>query len=134
MSNAGRAARRRPGRRQRAVWILARGLLLSIVCTLAGVVVFALLMQLIRPSDGVIRVFNQALKLLSIGLGVGYVVRHLGGGALQGALLGLLYMLLGVGVYALLSGQGLTLSPMLADLGMGVAAGGLIGLLLGRSA
>ena len=133
MNHTSRATRRRPRRRAGDWGPLVLGLGVSVLVTLAGVAVFALLMQFIRPSDGVIRVFNQVLKLVSISVGTAFVVRRTGGGLLQGALIGLVYMLIGVGSYTLLTGQGLMLSSMLADLGMGVAGGGIIGMLLGKS-
>ena len=49
---------------------------------------------------------------------------------IQGALLGLLYMALGVAAYALLSGQQAPMTAYLADLGMGVAGGGIVGMIL----
>ena len=114
------------------VWMrLLKGLGAALLASLAGVAVFALLMQWIRPSDGAVRIFNQVLKLLSIGAGVFVCVgRGQDGGLLRGALVGLLYMALGVGVYALLSGMTPSVSAWLADLGMGVAAGGIVGMLL----
>ena len=76
------------------VWLrLIRGLGVSVLVTIAGVAIFALLMQWIRPADGTVRIFNQVLKLLSIGAGVYVAVgRGQEGGLLRGALVGLLYM------------------------------------------
>lgn len=54
-------------------------------------------------------------------------------GLMWGALLGLIYMALGVGLYALLSGQQLPFTAYLSDLAMGVAGGGIAGAILGRS-
>lgn len=110
---------------------LLKGLLTAIGVTIAGVAVFALLMQWLRPAEGVVRIINQILKLVSIGTGV-YVAVGKGceGGLLRGALVGLVYMVIGVGMYALLSGQGAPVSAYLADLGMGVAGGGIVGMIL----
>ena len=110
---------------------LLKGLFAAILVTVAGVAVFALLMQWIRPADGVVRIFNQVLKLLSIGAGV-YVCMGRGaqGGLLPGMGVGLMYMALGVAAYALLSGQTAPVSSYLADLGMGVACGGIVGMIL----
>ena len=110
---------------------LLKGLLTAVGVTIAGVAVFALLMQWIRPADGVVRLINQLLKLASVGVGV-YVAVGWGceGGLLRGAAVGLVYMAIGVGVYALLSGQSASLSAYAADLAMGVASGGLIGMIL----
>lgn len=130
-----RRASRSGARRKSAgspAWLrLLKGLGAALVVTIAGVAVFALLMQWIRPSDGVVRIFNQVLKLVSIAAGVCTAVgRGQEGGLLKGACIGGLYMALGVGVYALLSGQGAPWTAYLADLGMGVAGGGIVGMIL----
>ena len=110
---------------------ILKGLLAAIGVTVAGVAVFALLMQWLRPAENVVRIINQVLKLFSIGAGVYVCVgRGCEGGLIKGALVGLLYMALGVGVYALLSGQSASMSAYLADLGMGVAGGGMVGMIL----
>lgn len=132
MSNTPRAMRRRRRHSGSTGLTLLAGLGVSILVTLAGVALFALLMQLIRPADGVIRIFNQVLKLIAIGAGVAFTIRRTGGGLFQGALIGLVYMLLGVGVYALLTGMSPSAAALLADLCMGLASGGMIALLLGR--
>ena len=113
-------------------WLrILKGLGAALLVTVAGVAVFALLMQWLRPSEGVVRIVNQVLKLLSVGVGV-YVAAGRGceGGLIKGALVGLFYMAVGVGLYALLSGQGAPVSAYLADLGMGLAGGGIVGMIL----
>ena len=133
-------ARRRPGRASHpgkarqgaAMWLrLIRGLGAALLVTVAGVAVFALLMQWIRPSDSVVRIFNQALKLASIAVGV-WIAVGCGqpGGLLKGAGVGLAYMALGLAVYALLAGQSAPATAYLVDLGMGVAGGGILGMIL----
>ncbi len=114
------------------VWLrILKGLGMAVLVTVAGVAVFALLMQWLRPAENVVRIVNQVLKLVSIGVGVYVCVgRGFEGGLLKGALVGLLYMASGVGLYALLSGQGAPVTAYLADLGMGVAGGGIIGMIL----
>ena len=95
---------------------------------------FALLMQWLRPAESVVRIVNQVLKLVSIGACVYVAVgRGCEGGLIKGALVGLLYMSAGVGVYAMLSGQGASVSAYLADLGMGIAGGGIVGMLLSNA-
>lgn len=112
---------------------LAKGLGAALLVTVAGVAIFALLMQWLRPAESAVRLVNQVLKLVSIGVGVMIAVgRGCEGGLIRGALVGLLYMAVGVGLYALLSGQGAPVSAYLADLGMGVAGGGIIGMIQGN--
>lgn len=126
---------RRTGKRRRTGTSpgmqLVKGLGATLVVTIAGVAIFALLMQWLRPTDTAVRIFNQALKLAAIAVGVWVAVgRGNEGGLLRGAFVGGVYMALGVGVYALLSGQALSWTSCLADLGMGVAAGGIVGMIL----
>ena len=113
-------------------WVrILKGLGMALLVTVAGVGVFALLMQWVRPAENVVRVINQVLKLVSVGAGVYVAVgRGCEGGLLKGALVGVLYMAIGVGVYALLSGQGAPMSAYLADVAMGAAGGGIVGMIL----
>ena len=125
------AHRKHTHRNTKGVGRLLRGLGVSILTTLVGVALFSLLMQWVKPSDGVIRVFNQVLKLLSIALGVWSAVGRGGEkGLMRGAVVGLGYMGLGVALYAILSGQQAAFSSYLADLAMGVAGGGIVGMIL----
>ena len=122
---ANRPLRRRAARNRKAFWArLLRGLLAAVAVTLLCVLLFALLMQWLKPSDQVIRI----IKLGSIFAGV-YVTVGRGGenGLLQGAAVGLAYMLIGVALYALLSGQHLPWTAYLSDIAMGVAGGGIAG-------
>ena len=131
---ARRTTRRRPRRyRHQSLWQkLLRGLLASIAATLVCVLVFALLMQWLRPSDAAIRIANQLIKLAAIFAGVKAMLkRGSDKGLLHGALLGACYMVLGVGLYALLSGQQLPFTAYLSDIAMGVAGGGVSGAVLG---
>lgn len=108
----------------------ARGVLLAIAVTGGLVAVFALLISLFSFSDGAVRAVNQLIKLLSIFVGARSAVRPgVQRGALRGASVGLLYMAAGVLVYALLTGQPVSAFSYLADLALGVAAGGLVGML-----
>lgn len=124
-----RPVRRRSNRNRKSIWNrLLRGLLTAIGVTLLCVLLFALLMQWLKPSDNVIRIINQIIKLGSIFAGVYVTVGRNGeNGLLLGAGVGLAYMLLGVLLYALLSGQQLPWTAYLSDIAMGVAGGGIAG-------
>lgn len=126
------AQRVRHRSRKTAGWLgLVKGLAAAIAVTVVGVALFALTMQWVKPADGFIRGFNQVLKLLAITAGVWVAVGRGGeGGLIRGALIGLGYMALGVAVYALLTGQNAPVTAYLADLGMGVAGGGIVGMIL----
>lgn len=127
---AQQAARRvrRASSRENPLW---RGVLVSVAATAAAVILFAVIIGLTDVSDGVIRIVNQLIKIGAIFLGVRAIVpRSAENGVRKGALLGLIYMGVGVLVYALLSAQRLTLMGYVIDLMMGVAAGGLSGMIL----
>ena len=112
-----------------ALW---RGLLLSIAVTAAAVVLFAVIIGLMDVNDGVIRIVNQLIKAGAIFVGVRSIVpRGDESGIRRGALLGLLYMGIGVLVYALLTRQQITVWGYVIDVLMGIAAGGLSGMLMG---
>ena len=83
-------------------------------------------------QEGLIRIINQVIKIGAIFLGVQAIVpRGDEGGIRRGALLGLVYMGIGVLLYALLTKQKFTWLDYAADVLMGVAAGGLSGMALG---
>ena len=131
---ASRTTRKRSRRyRQKNLWAqLLRGLLVAIGATLVCVLVFALLMQWLKPSDSAIRIVNQLIKLASIFIGVKVMLgRTCEKGLLYGALLGVCYMALGVGLFAILSGQQLPWTAYLRDIAMGVAGGGICGAIVG---
>ena len=126
---------RRRSRRyqQQNVWAqLLRGLLASIGFTLVCVLVFAFLMQWLKPSDAAIRIVNQLIKLAAIFAGVKVMLgRNPEKSLLLGALHGVCYMALGVGLFAILSGQQLPWTAYLSDIAMGVAGGGISGAIIG---
>lgn len=124
--------RRRAGRRASgAGGRILRGVLTGVGATGAMVLIFSLLMQWLRPSDEAIRIVNQVIKLASILLGCCIAVGRGGeNGLITGACIGLIYMGVGVAVYTLLTGQQAPWTAYLADLGMGVAGGGIAGMIL----
>ena len=122
-----RRIRRKPGM-GRPLW---QGLAAAVGITVILVIVFALLVGMSDLSDGMIRIINQLIKIGSIFAGVWFIVpKGSEDGARKGALLGLLYMGVGVLIYSLLSRQQLDLLGYGIDLLMGIAAGGLSGMLI----
>ena len=114
------------------MFAVLRGVLVAAAITVIGVAVFALILNWWNASDRAITAVNQVVKFVSILRGRDDAMRAgESGGAMRGACVGLLYMALGIVCYALMMGQ----SPQLAaylrlDLGMGLAAGGLFGMIL----
>ena len=121
----------RRGKGKGALGAVIKGVLVGASITVISVAVFALILNWWNASDRAITAINQVVKFVSILAGV---VSAMGGdaqsGTLRGICVGLLYMALGIVCYCLLMGQPPQLSGYLADLGMGIASGGLFGMIL----
>ena len=121
----------RRGRGKGALGAVLKGVLVSASMTVIGVAVFALILNWWDASDRAITAINQVVKFVSILAGVTSALRDdTQGGTLRGICVGLLYMALGIVCYCLLMGQQPQLSGYLADLGMGIASGGLFAMIL----
>lgn len=121
----------RRGKGKDALGAVLKGVLVSASITVIGVAVFALLLNWWDASDRAITAINQVVKFVSILAGVVSALDgQMQGGVMRGVCVGLLYMALGIVCYCLLMGQNPTLTGYLADLGMGVASGGLFGMIL----
>ena len=121
----------RRGRGKSPLMAALRGVLVAASVTVLGVALFALLLNWWNASDRAVTAINQVVKFVSILAGVTSAMRGgESGGVLRGASVGLLYMALGIVCYSLLMGESPRLTAYLADLGMGLAAGGLFGMIL----
>ncbi|MDO5378304.1 MAG: TIGR04086 family membrane protein [Clostridia bacterium] len=121
----------RRGKGKSVLGAVLRGVLVAASITVLGVAAFALILNWWDASDRAITAINQVVKFVSILAGVTSAMSAgQNGGALRGACVGLLYMALGIVCYALMMGRSPQLTAYLADLGMGVAAGGLFGMIL----
>ena len=125
---------RRTGRKMQssgAAGAIFRGVIVASSLTILGVVLFALILNWWDASDRAITAINQVVKFVSILAGAASAMRTgEEGGAMRGACVGVLYMTLGIVCYCLLMGESPQLTAYLADLGMGLAAGGLFGMIL----
>lgn len=111
---------------------LLKGLAAAVGFTLIAVVVFALIIGFTHLSDGVIRIVNQLIKVAAIFVGVWAAVPRGSERAIgTGILIGLVYMGLGAALYALFAGSQLTVLTYGLDVLMGIAAGGLSGMIVG---
>ena len=83
-------------RRRGALSMLLRGLFFAIGITLLGMVLMAGAIVLLGMSDGLIRLCNQLLKVLAVGLGVFWAMGRGGEkGLATGAAVGTVYALAG---------------------------------------
>ncbi len=126
-----RRGARRTKRGSGPLGAVMKGVLVAASITIIAVAIFALLLNWWNASDGAISAINQVVKFVSILAGVTAAMNAgASGGAMRGACVGVLYMAVGIVVCCLLMGQSPQLTAYLADLGMGLAAGGLFGMIL----
>ena len=108
-----------------------RGVMIGACMTVIAIAVLALILNWWDASDGAITAINQVVKFAAILAGVTSAMQGgEQGGVMRGACVGLLYMAFGIVCYCLLMGQSPRFTAYLADLGMGLAAGGLFGMIL----
>lgn len=110
---------------------ILKGLLIAIAFTLVGMLLIALLTVFARIPDNLLTALNQILKLCAILLGTCIAVGRGGSrGFITGAVVALLYMILGYVLYVMLGGGAHSASLMLGEILMGATVGALCGAVL----
>ena len=121
----------RRGRGKGALSAVLRAILVAASLTVIAIVFFALVLNWWDASDRAITAINQVVKFVSILAGVVSALDgEAQGSVLRGICVGVLYMALGIICYDLLMGRAPQMTGYMADLGMGVASGGLFGMIL----
>ena len=121
----------RRGKGKSALSAVLKGVLVAASITVIAIAVFALVLNWWDASDSAITAINQVVKFVSILAGVTSAMSSGSeGGVMRGICVGLLYMALGIVCFCLLMGQSPRFTAYLADLGMGVASGGLFAMIL----
>jgi putative membrane protein (TIGR04086 family) len=107
-----------------ALLTVLKGLLVAAGVTLAGMLLLSLAVVLLGVSDGALSLLNQLLKLVSVLLGVRIAV-GIGGtrGFVTGAVVALLYMVIGYALYWKLGGAVFSTASMLGEMLLGGAVG-----------
>lgn len=109
---------------------ILKGLLIAAAVTLTGMLLIALLTVFTRISDRLLTTLNQLLKIISILIGVRAAVGRGGSrGFITGAVVALLYMILGYVLYVSLGGVH-SVTLMLGEMLMGSAVGAFTGAIL----
>ena len=106
-----------------------RGVLIAILISLAGVLIFSLVIRLALLNSGVIKAVNQFIKIMSVFLGCFFSLKE-NKGLLKGLIVGiiistfLIYL-----IFALISGNSVFSLSFLIDLIFGIIVGGISGVI-----
>lgn len=112
-----------------AMYIL-RGALIALAFATIAVLIFALIVKSANPSDGVISVFNQLFKIISIFIAAWVSVGAIGErGWLYGGFSGIAFILLGFIVFSIIDGSLSPAGSLWGDLLTGLVAGSVSGMI-----
>lgn len=107
---------------------ILNGLLFAILFTLPFMLIFAILAAYLQISDNLLIALNQLLKIVAIILGTRVTVGRGGErGFLSGALIAMLYMIIGYVLYVSLGGNAFNVPSMLGEILIGAAVGSISG-------
>ncbi len=84
---------------------IIKATLLSIIFTIILVMVFSIIVNYVKIAPNIITIVNQCIKFVSILLGCIISIKNLSKGALKGGLIGILYTLLSVLMFSLVTRQ-----------------------------
>ena len=107
---------------------IIKGVVLTALVTMICLLVFSLVIRLAYLEGSIVKWINQFLKIFSIFIGVFFSVRA-NGGILKGSLIGGLSTVVIFVIFAIISGQKVTLISFFADILFGVIVGGIIGIM-----
>ena len=108
---------------------LVRGTIISVLVSLALVLIFALIVNLTEVPDAVIAPVNQAIKVVSLLLGALVGIREKKQGVFKGAICGLLYTLLSILIFGLISNNVRFNVVSLIDVALGIVIGAISGII-----
>lgn len=107
---------------------ILKGLGITILATLVGMALLAALVILTPISDGLLAALNQVLKVVAIFLGALTAVGRGGErGFAIGALVGLVYMVLGYLIYSIIDGMLAPAGQMALEFALGALIGAICG-------
>lgn len=117
--------------RRGAVLAVVQGVALAAACTLCGMAVLGLLAGYTGITDATIQTVNQCLKLISVLAGASLAVRPGGErGLIKGALVGAVYMLIGLAAVTPLTGMSAAVPVLAGELAVSIAVGAAAGVLM----
>lgn len=112
-----------------SIFDVLRVTVISVIISLVFVLAFALIVNLANVSDKIITPINQVIKVISILLGCFIGFKENRQGAFKGAVAGLLYTLLSILIFGIISHAVKFNMLSLVDIALGIVAGAISGIL-----
>ena len=112
-----------------SIFDIVRTTVVSVIISLVLVLVFALIVNLVNVSENIIVPINHVIKILSILIGCFIGFKDIRQGVFKGALSGLLYTLLSILVFGIISHSVKFNAMSLVDIALGIVAGAVSGIL-----
>ena len=101
---------------------------LALICSLVGILIFALVIKFAALNQTTIKTVNQFIKVVAVFIGCFFSVKG-NTGIVKGAVAGALCTFILYAVFALMSGSTLFGLEMLADVGFTAVVGGISGII-----
>ena len=108
---------------------LIRSTIIAVIVSLVIVMIFALIVNLVDVNDKIITPVNVAIKLISIIVGCVIGIREKSKGALKGAIIGILYTLVSILVFGIISHSVKLNAMSLIDMALGIVGGAISGII-----
>ncbi len=105
------------------------GVGVALIVSLVLILLFALLIKWFDWSDGIITPANIVIKIVSIAVGVIFITKDGNKGALKGAFMGLIYILMCFLVFSLLNGSFIFSISIVYDALLGLVGGAILGVI-----
>lgn len=109
---------------------LIRSTIVAVIISLVLVLVFALIVNLANVNENIILPVNEAIKVVSLLIGCFIGFRDMRSGVFKGAITGLLYTLLSILVFGIISHSVKFNLLSLVDVALGIIAGAISGILV----
>lgn len=114
---------------KKSLFDVVRSTLIAVIISLVMVLVFSLIINFVKINANLIMGINQAIKVFSILIACFIGIKDKRQGILKGALCGLLYTLLAIFVFGIIS-RSITFSSLnLIDIALGIVVGGVSGVI-----
>lgn len=108
---------------------IVRSTIIAVLISLILVLIFSLLVNLLNIKEAIIMPINQVIKTLSILFGCFIGIKEGRNGALKGGMAGLLYTLLSIVIFGLISHAVKFNMLNLIDIALGIVTGAISGIL-----